>query len=249
MSNVPTLQPNGFLAAINTCLGASYTCLPDAWLIYLQTQLSSSSLDVQDLEWTWLDGFTSLGTGATEDQWYKYLTDQGYTGAIPDLVNQAIVQGTILGLGPELVIGDNFTFDSVGDWVGEDCSLAVAGNVLTATYTAGTQRIQLPYTTELGLTYRISGSIRSATNTSQVQFGTAADLAPVGNLTTSFQKYTRDVVGLGALERFQFFTLLGVGQTADIEAGFSARVVLCPIPAVTFDSDTVTFDGDTVTFG
>lgn len=122
MSDIPTLQPNDFLNSINSALGASYTSLPDAWVAFLQTRLSSASVDVSTMELDWLDSITSTGSISTEDQWNDYLTTTlGFSGSIPDMLKLSLDAGTTFNYGPNVAPAlSTFSFTA------------------PATYTAGT---------------------------------------------------------------------------------------------------------------
>jgi hypothetical protein len=92
LSNIPTLQPNEFLAELNRVLGTSYANLPDAWLAYLQTQTGLSSKDTSYLEQVWLVSQTA-SSGAVIDLWDIYLkSTKGYAGSsVPDNIKLGLV--------------------------------------------------------------------------------------------------------------------------------------------------------------
>lgn len=91
--NISSTDPLLVLLEASTSLGTSD--LSNQWLVFLQTELSSSSSDITQLENDWLASATSA-TGSTLDLWYLYLVTKGYSGTVPDMIFASIAIGDLL---------------------------------------------------------------------------------------------------------------------------------------------------------
>lgn len=141
--------------------------------------------------------------------------------------------------GVELVTGDNFTLDSVGDFVADDATLSVASNILTITYSAATQRLRLPISgLTIGTRYQVTGRVRSSNSTDTIAAGfSPAEYGDTINLSPQFQTVTANVVATATSHDFGFFSQMTAGESYELEAGFSVQALN---PAVVTASALVT---------
>ena len=104
--------------AIKSALSSFEGSIDDRLKAYFNDQNGTSGVSLADAEHTWLETQTGI-TGATPDLWKKYLEDNGFSGALSDMLyalwngggpaTGTIADGTATGF----LMGGPFTYTGV----------------------------------------------------------------------------------------------------------------------------------------
>lgn len=131
------------------------------------------------------------------------------------------------GFGIELVTGDNYTLDTVGDWTGEDCTISVSDNVMDIVYSNVTQKVNLSISgLTIGKQYMVSGEFRGLSNYSQEYVQVGVSPAAYGSgilLTSEWQTAQAMFTATATTHSFGTFTQLEDGESYQMKAGFTVR--------------------------